>query len=273
MKCIDRLVVNRWVIPIAFIFLPFVASATGQAGDQLIYQGDTLSLHTNPLEQYFQGKASRSINGEVLSWTSTGCYRGYFATWELVKDSLFLVSIQKGCQLQDPEYYDLQAEFGKTRVFAQWYTGTLLVPQGNLIHYVHSGYESFYESELEFTVARGQVTGQQVYDNSRSYQSVFTTNQDSLATYLHTHTRWTQIPDLGSRTYTVYLGLQSGPYRSPDSVFLVRSTEIEAINQEALRLIESLPGWDVYYRKGRVFPMKWMVPVRFSEALREKYGG
>jgi len=43
------------------------------------------------------------------------------------------------------------------RVFADWVTGTFRVPQGNMIEYVHMGYESRYESYLLLQIDHGMV--------------------------------------------------------------------------------------------------------------------
>lgn len=40
-------------------------------------------------------------------------------------------------------------------VLAKWFTGTLKLPLGNLLEYVHMGFASFYEDELRLTVERG----------------------------------------------------------------------------------------------------------------------
>ena len=45
------------------------------------------------------------------------------------------------------------------RVFAHWYSGTLRVPQGRQLRYVHMGYASTYERglmlEIELSMLRG----------------------------------------------------------------------------------------------------------------------
>jgi len=178
------------------ILFPLTGFATGQAGDILIFKGDTLILFSNPLELYLDKKSERTINGFELEWTSTACYRGYKATWEFTNDSLYLVRIQKGCYCETPEYFDLKAEFGSDRVLAGWFNGKTLVPKGGQIHYVHSGYESFYEKELVLTFKEGLLTEQIEYDNSKSYKSVFTENQDSLQKFIYTNIDWSKIPDL-----------------------------------------------------------------------------
>lgn len=253
------------------ILFPLTGFATGQAGDILIFKGDTLTLFSNPLEHYLDNKPERTINGKKLEWTSTACYRGYRATWELTNDSLFLIRIQKGCYSETPEYFDLKSEFGSDRVFAEWFTGKTLAPKGKQIHYVHSGYESFYEKELVLTFAEGLLTGQIEYDNSKSYKSVFTENQDSLQKFIYTNINWSQIPNLEDESIKVFISIQSSETLKPDSIQIIRGSENELINEEAIRVIELLPEWDVYYRQGKVYRMKWTIPIVFNEEKRKKY--
>ena len=133
------------------LIVPLSGFATGQSGDILIYKGDTLIFFSNPLEDYFETKGERTINGYELTWTSTACYRGYLATWEMTDDSLYLVRLEKGCFNEASDYFDLSKEFGSNRVFAHWFTGKTIAPKGKLLHYVHDGYESIYEKELSLT--------------------------------------------------------------------------------------------------------------------------
>ena len=43
------------------------------------------------------------------------------------------------------------------RVFAHWYSGTIRIPQGKQLEYVHMGYGSTYERDLFLDVERGVV--------------------------------------------------------------------------------------------------------------------
>ena len=51
------------------------------------------------------------------------------------------------------------------RVFAHWYTGTLRVPQGKVLKYVHMGYQSTFESDMLIDVERGVVGEVRIREN------------------------------------------------------------------------------------------------------------
>jgi hypothetical protein len=48
-------------------------------------------------------------------------------------------------------------EHRKGIVPAKWFTGVLRVPRGKQLKYIHAGYASLYERELQFGVAEGRV--------------------------------------------------------------------------------------------------------------------
>lgn len=86
---------------------------------------------------------------------STACWRGYIGTWAIVGERFFLVKLVGRLRL-----------VGDEPLFADWFTGTLRVPTGKLIHYVHGGFESVYEGELHIRVERGVVVGRRTVDNT-----------------------------------------------------------------------------------------------------------
>ena len=53
------------------------------------------------------------------------------------------------------------------RVEATWFTGELRIPDGELLQYVHMGYESVYQRDLLIRIERGRVTGRTLVDNTK----------------------------------------------------------------------------------------------------------
>ena len=85
---------------------------------------------------------------------STACWRQYIGTWE-VKDGMFyLVSIDGRYRLS-----------GNAPILADWFTGTIRIPQGKMLHYVHMGYGSVFERELHVRIENGKVTKSKTIDN------------------------------------------------------------------------------------------------------------
>ena len=142
---------------------------TAQFSEKLTMSRKKYSLLTEPLEDYFELTESSPI-------FMAGCsalWRGYIGSWKIAYNKLYLVGVdahledkQRACTLQDifPE--------ATGSVFANWYSGVLRVPQGELINYVHMGYESTYERELFITVESGVVVGRETYSNIEGEDSL-----------------------------------------------------------------------------------------------------
>lgn len=153
------------LIVIALLAIPINSWATAQLPEQLIYKGKTVGIYSEPLEQYFNKDHPKPI--EWIQATCTALWRGYLATWEIKDDKLYLVKIVRdGCS-DDAPAMPLSKLFpgAKGPIFAKWYTGTLIVPQGKVLQYVHMGYQSIYEQELHIKIKDGKVVGKKMIDN------------------------------------------------------------------------------------------------------------
>jgi len=137
---------------------------TAQIGENLSYEGRDATMCSEPLNSYFE------LSGIEPGFQAscTALWRGYVGSWEIKDGRLYLTGLDG--TLADgsaatvatffPDYPD--------RVFAHWYSGTLRVPQGNLLEYVHGGYGSTYEDDLLLSVEKGVVTSSDVRHNGVS---------------------------------------------------------------------------------------------------------
>lgn len=128
---------------------------TAQISESLYYQGENLRLCTNPLDSYFALGGARPDFAD----TSTALWRGYVGRWDIVDGRLYMVGLTATLTDGRPATLDTVFPGYGERVFAHWYTGTLRVPQGRRLKYVHMGYGSVHERDLLIDVARGVVTG------------------------------------------------------------------------------------------------------------------
>lgn len=137
---------------------------TAQIAERLVFEGRELALLANPLTDFFE---QGGINPGFQS-TSTALWRGYVGTWEIVADRLYLVAL-KGV-LESGEEANLESVFPgyPDRVFAHWFSGTLRIPQGKQLEYVHMGYGSKYERDLLLKLRHGVVVGQELRINGQA---------------------------------------------------------------------------------------------------------
>ena len=134
---------------------------TAQIAESLRYEGQVLSMCCEPLSDYFELAGVEP----GLQATCTALWRGYVGTWEVVDRRLYLVELEG--EFKDGRQASLASFFPEhpSRVFAHWYSGTIRVPQGELLHYQHMGYASVYERDLLLEVREGEVVGSQVVQN------------------------------------------------------------------------------------------------------------
>lgn len=137
---------------------------TAQIGERLIYDGREVSMCSQPLDGYF------ALGGRSPEFESncTALWRGYVGTWEIVGDRLYIVSLSG--TLKDGTDATLETVFPgyPDRVFAHWYTGTLRIPEGKRLEYVHMGYASTYERDRLLKIEKGVVVGSYVRQNGET---------------------------------------------------------------------------------------------------------
>jgi hypothetical protein len=175
----------RWLAIVAGMLLSLatgVAMATAQESEILLIEGKTYYLNTNPLSGFLLAHPDRKL-AEGSHVTSN--WRGYTGTWEIKGGRLWLRKVSVNFNRNDPERPDLKFDdppdlskckaeskyywqCDQTRdlfpgggdILADWYSGTLIVPTGEITEYVHMGYGSTYSRYLVVWVRKGEVTRQ-----------------------------------------------------------------------------------------------------------------
>ena len=234
---------------------------TAQIPDFLIYQGDTLSIYTNPLEIYFNKKANRTIGEIEMVGGCTALWRGYAATWLLEKDSLFLIRIQTDYCSRHPIEVDLAKEFGKKKVFASWVSYEIINPHGKLLKYVHQGYQSYFEKERGFVFNHGRLEKINHYDNSSSRTSKFQSEPTLLYQFLYENLNWSLIESANQeQKQRVIAQFIPDALGHLTQVKILRGVNTE-IDQEVKRVIHLIPNWEIYFRRGKAVESKWTLPI------------
>jgi len=248
---------------------------TEQAPDRLIYQGDTLSLFANPLEQLFRNGTPRPdiFKGKEACWT-TGCWRGYQATWTIIEKQLYLTEIASCCFSEDGIKADLKELFGSkyadARVKVDWYTDTVIAPQGKVLYYGQLGYSSLHEKELELRFKNGRLTGTTMYDNSKSRPSVYYGNRKKLEDFIYSNINWSKLPGAGKKVIRVVAYFSANENGVVDSVRIMPGSP-RKYDRETVRVIKSIPDWDIVYQHGKFRRRQDGFRIVFSEANKLKY--
>jgi len=149
--------------------LSLEAFATAQQSDTIILNNVELPLNTNPLESHIKSIGWEPPE-EASIWSSN--WRGYIAKWEIVAGKLQLkdASIElKGKSIKNRKRKSIIDVFfpNKGSVIATWYTGALIVPDGEMTNYVHMGYGSSYESYQVLRIKEGVVIEHLSFSNEQ----------------------------------------------------------------------------------------------------------
>jgi hypothetical protein len=137
---------------------------TAQIAENLLYQGESVAMCTEPLEKYF----ILSCTFPKFESNCSALWRGYVGSWEIVNDRLYLIGLDG--TLEDGTNVSVSTLFPDfpDRVFAHWYSGTIRIPQGKQLRYVHMGYASTFERDLILDLDRGVVSGARISQNGVS---------------------------------------------------------------------------------------------------------
>ncbi|MFT5129206.1 MAG: hypothetical protein ACI8W8_002828 [Rhodothermales bacterium] len=130
-----------------------LAHGSSQNPERIRYNNADHLMHTLPLEGYFSDTNPRP---QFLEETSSSCWRGYLGRWEIRDGSLYLASMKRGV---DGPSIALSAVFpgAKGQIKADWYTGTLRLPQGEIVRPVHMGFGTRFEWSIHIEIEKGAV--------------------------------------------------------------------------------------------------------------------
>jgi len=265
---------------------------TAQIPDLIIYKGDTLSLFSCPLDSY---PNQDLINPRGLFGSKgcfyTACWRNYVATWEIINNELYLTEIRNACYPTNlrgvsasykgkvetdsigNEYADLKKLFPQGfkngKVKADWVIGKLYAPKGNLLYYIHDGFQSTYESELELTIVDGTLIESRELDNSKTRKSIYIEDQKLLKEFIYSNIRRENLPESDTIKRRVIVAIVSSDDNGKiDSVNVLRGVN-EIYDKEAVRVIKSIPEWEVIYLHGEKVNRGWTIPVNFDLTIKE----
>ena len=138
---------------------------TAQFGENLHYDGREMSMCSQPLDSYFALGGINPGFGQDWPLDCTALWRGYIGNWEILGGRLYLVAINVMPDSRVDANLETVFPGFPDRVYAHWYTGTLQVPQGKVLKYVHMGHQCTFESDLLIDIERGVVVNTRVREN------------------------------------------------------------------------------------------------------------
>lgn len=265
-----------YILVIIFFIYPISnLIASGQSRDILIYNKEKLSIRDYPLEALYGENSIRpdffdNKNHKICS--STGCNRGYVAEWEIIENQLYLINIFNVSPYCEVKEADLKKVFGKKcingKVRAYWFTDRVIAEKGTPLYITFDNFISPYETEFNFF--KGHLTEIKYYDNSKSIISVYYKNDKLRRNFINNSINWSSIPELGDKQIRVEVLFFTNENGKIDSAS-VNKNDNKVLDDEAIRVIKSLPEWNIYYSEGKFLRSRFRLIIDFSEELRKKY--
>lgn len=248
--------IKNIAILIILLFLINNAFGTAQMSDGLIYKGETFPICVRPLEFYFANHPRPNMLNS-----------GYSALWELVNDSLFLIRVSSA-----ESFIDLSLIFKdrkkNNRVFADWFSYSISNPHGKMLFREFWDCDPVHEYERLFIFKNGLLSETINFDNSKSKKSKYTQNPGLLYQYIKESIDYSNITSNFILDATVYVQILSVTESGKiDSVQVIQGLDREK-DAEAVRVVKSIPEWDVLYNRGKMFTSTWTISVKFGLKIR-----
>ena len=188
---------------------------------------------------------------------------------------MYLTGIYSCCYYEDSIKADLTSIFKEKivdgKVKADWVTGNFISLRGKRLIYNHNMVTGgIFEYELRLNFKKGKLTETKLYDNRKSRQSVYSQDQEKLNKHIYSNINWDILPqqDTIVKVSVQFVANENGRIEEAK----IRRGYNEIYDQEAVRVIKTIPEWDVYFSKGQLMRIPWNMPVIFSKENREKYG-
>lgn len=148
------------------LFLAITVTAFGTAQFPEIINDNGVDKYLNRYLLELDSVSFSKIKERIPDkWFSSNLWRKYIGYWKIKNDSLFLDSILTGSYIPVKINDIYAARRTPSGYFADWVTDTLRVVSGEVIHYVHMGWESVWEREEYVTVVNGLIKNRIVYKN------------------------------------------------------------------------------------------------------------
>ena len=125
-----------------------------QSFEKLIINGNQEKMHEINLPDDIPHIKDLGFEKQVFA---TNCYRGYTGTWKIEDGKFYLVNL-------DSTRYHMTS---KQPIFADWFSGTLIVHKGKVLDCSHvtSGYVCTYEETLYIDINKGIVDSYSLFDS------------------------------------------------------------------------------------------------------------
>jgi len=254
---------------ILFFILPLLligkAYGTNQRHDKIIIKNDTLKIFNFENHIRFNKNITKKINEINKGYYSTGCWRGYIATWEISDNKLYLVNIINYKDSTDLKKL-VELTYGKkfvngklevNNVNTEFYCGVKPVYCGSIL--------PMSEKEYKITIKNGEVVEKQLIEyNNCDYKPY----DELLLTHIYNQIDWSVLEGKNLLARLVVVVDESGKV-----INCKRGEEYfknEKIYNQLNSIFLDLPCLQVYISEGKFQPEMFLT-LYFNNETKEKY--
>jgi len=238
---------------------------TEQFPDKIIIKNDTLKIYNFENHIRFNKKLTEKINEINKGWESTGCWRGYIATWEISENKLYLLNIinHKDStnlkQLVEQTYGKkfINGKLEVNNVNEDFYCGLRPVYCGSLT--------PMSEKEYKIKIKNGFVVEEQLIEyNTCDYKPY----DELLLTHIYNQIDWSVLEGKNLLARLSVVVDESGNVlncKKSDEYF-----KNEKIYNQLNSIFLDLPCLQVYISEGKFQP-EILFTLYFNDETKEKY--
>lgn len=233
--------------------------STPQVRDALYWNGTTYYVYPFiDVEKRFDNEQLERLS-EKAPFITTGNWRGYLYEFEIRHDSLFLVSI-KNDQNKDLMAYVIGSD---DRIMMDDYSDTLYLGYGKTF-FDEDFPTLIYESEMTVVFENGVVTYTKDNKNKSRY-SELPHNIMKLQEYIYSSIRWDALDeDILAEKPRAYVNYSIDSLGKVCDVTLRKSSGYPDFDNEAMRVIASLPEFSSYFVCGKYLEKKYWQRIVFD---------
>ncbi len=245
-----------------FLVICKLSFSTTQVRDVLYWNGTT--YHVYPfihVEKRFSEAQKTKLNERVKDHIATSNWRGYYFEFEICRDSLFLVSIK------DDHQEDLMAFVlgSNARIMMDDFSDTLYLGYGK------SFYDPWfptmiYESEMTVVFKNGIACWHEDHRN-KSKHAELPNNTMKWNECIYSSIRWDALDqNILAEKPKAYVNFSTDSLGKVCDVTLLKSSGYSDFDEEAMRVVASLPEFSAHFVCGKYLNHKYTQPVVFDRS-------
>ncbi|WP_297901460.1 WG repeat-containing protein [uncultured Parabacteroides sp.] len=206
--------INKYSIILLFSFIFLQIKATGLSDDIIYINGEEWRLMAKPIDTDSTLYARLRDFLPENHCVSTANWNGYTAFWEIRHDYLYLRRMEirvydKTSQKDSTLVYNTDAlkklfvsYYEDGEIPARWFSGELRAGQGDLVRYVHIGFDRNMATEMVMRMKDGKVLKSDIYHNYKNDGLNLSKAQDEIIKRFP----WKQFPEYKGQRLSFFIG-------------------------------------------------------------------